>query len=268
MIVFIHIIGFLVIFGVISTQNVDPLPQSLHKFNDPQPLAPRPQNMRDRVPGMPIVPSNVHGLQSKIPAFPLDPTAHSDHSGGKRFEANVVSSSYATDLSPEFILPKSQPPYSDPIRPIIPPRPGEAFGLMSGPTSAFLPPNRLGLAQDPDAYKMSQNEKKNSWAVTHDDAFNAPSQLPDNIGHGQIIGPVSRVTPQSEPKLSITTNNVTPRPVISSTTSKLNIWDQLRVTSCNIYGHYYNLGDRVVELSASCNSCICTKFGVKCTKLC
>lgn len=129
----------------------------------------------------PAVPSSVHSPQYQRPSFPFDPTPSVENSFPLP-PPNPVSHFATSGISRSdqvFTHPGRQPPQTDSITPLIPPKPGT---FLRTPTSQFLPPNRLGLPQSGMYNRVPQSKITAPWNFSHPPR-NGPPQH-------QMIGPV------------------------------------------------------------------------------
>lgn len=101
---------------------------------------------------------------------------------------------------------------------------------------------------------------------TSDQMMNSGSEkIPSLAGH-QGISAISTSKPVESTSSRVpTSGDNKPNDEESDSGSP---WDRLRVSGCNIYGTFYKVDQFIKELSSSCKRCICSTFGVQCTKTC
>lgn len=139
----------------------------------------------------PAVPSSVHSFQYQRPAFPLDPSIPAVPDNSFSLASQNAAAPYAsTGISRSdhiSSLPGRQPPQTDSISPLIPPKPGS---FLRTPPNQFIGPNRAGGPQAGMYGRVPQSKISVPW-----NSYGQPGRGPPL--QNQMIGPV--VGPRNPP---------------------------------------------------------------------
>jgi hypothetical protein len=115
----------------------DILPQNMNYFDDKSSKE-EIDKYYQSIPEFPAVPSHVHGLQSRYPPFPLDPTPKTHHRIPSHNSNNKIQTANRIHFPMNSMNEKeqqngSQPPLSDSISALIPPHPQPSSPFIAGP---------------------------------------------------------------------------------------------------------------------------------------
>ncbi len=115
----------------------DILPQNMNYFDDKSSKE-EVDKYYQSIPEFPAVPSHVHGLQSRYPPFPLDPTPKNHHRIPPHNSNNKIQTANRVHFPTNSMNEKdqqngSQPPLSDSISALIPPHPQPNSPFIAGP---------------------------------------------------------------------------------------------------------------------------------------
>ncbi|XP_074601380.1 uncharacterized protein LOC141855302 isoform X2 [Brevipalpus obovatus] len=104
-------------------------------------------------------------------------------------------------------------------------------------------------------------------SIPQDEMMNSGSEKMPSLAVHQTLSAFSTSKPieSTPPRVAASIDN---KPSEEESDDFSAPWDKLRVSGCNIYGTFYKVDQFINELSSSCKRCICSTFGVQCTKTC